>query len=91
MSKSNEVLEPRLVAVDSYHLSALDDQIQDISNECESLAYALNTIETSDLASQGVITAIRAALFSNSGLASIVSEQMGALILQPRVEVSSYE
>ena len=91
MNKSNEVLEPRLVAVDSYYLSVIDEQIQSLSNDCESLAYALNAIETNDLASEGVITAIRAALFANSEQAENLSIDMGALILQPRVEVNHYE
>ena len=91
MPQSNDVLEPRLVAVDSYYLSVLDERIQDLSNDSEHLAMALNAIKTDDDASKGVIVAIRSALLANSELASIVSEQMGALILQPRVEVMSHE
>ena len=91
MNQSNDILEPRLVAVDSYYLSVIDDRIQDLSNDAESLAMALSAIITDDDTSKGVITAIRAALLSNSELASIVSEQMSALILQPRVEVISHE
>ena len=91
MKNNNEILEPRLVAVDSYYLSVIDDRIQDLSNDAESLAMALSAIITDDDTSKGVITAIRAALLSNSELASIVSEQMSALILQPRVEVISHE
>ena len=91
MPQSNDVLEPRLVAVDSYYLSVIDDRIQDLSNDSEHLAMALSAIITDDDTSKGVITAIRAALLSNSELASIVSEQMSALILQPRVEVISHE
>ncbi|WP_333954159.1 hypothetical protein [Psychrobacter sp. S4(2024)] len=91
MSQSNDILEPRLVAVDSYYLSVLDDRIQDISNDCESLSMALSAIKTDDDTSKGVIVAVRAALLANSELASIISEQMSALILQPRVEVISHE
>jgi len=91
VKNNNEILEPRLVAVDSYYLSVIDDRIQDLSNDAESLAMALSAIITDDDTSKGVITAIRAALLSNSELASIVSEQMSALILQPRVEVISHE
>ena len=91
MHQLNEVLKPRLVAVDSYYLSVIDERIQDLSNDCESLAMALSAIHTDDDTNKGVIVAVRAALFSNSELASIVSEQMGALILQPRVEVISHE
>lgn len=91
MSQPNDILEPRLVAVDSYYLSVIDERIQDLSNDSEHLSMALSAIITDDDTSKGVITAIRAALLANSELASIVSEQMGALILQPRVEVISHE
>lgn len=91
MPQCNKVLEPRLVAVDSYYLSVIDERIQDLSNDSEHLAMALSAITTDDDTSKGVITAIRAALLANSELASIVSEQMGALILQPQVEVTRYE
>ncbi len=91
MPQSNEVLEPRLVAVDSYYLSVIDERIQDLSNNAEILAYALNTVEADDLASKGVIAAIQIALSNSSELAAELSEQMGALILQPRVEVISHE
>lgn len=91
MHQSNDVLEPRLVAVDSYYLSVLDERIQDLSNSCESLAYALSAIVADDISSEGVINAIRTALFVNSEQAEQLSEQMGALILQPRVEVISHE
>ena len=91
MPQSNDVLEPRLVAVDSYYLSVIDDRIQDLSNDAESLAMALNAINTDDDASKGVIVAVRAALFANSELASIVSEMMDGLINLPTVEVTSHE
>lgn len=66
MRQPNDVLEPRLVAVDSYYLSVIDDIVQDLSTDAEGLAMALNTIIANDDASKGVITAIRAALFHNS-------------------------
>ncbi|WP_010196988.1 hypothetical protein [Psychrobacter sp. PAMC 21119] len=92
MSQSNDVLEPCLVAVDSHTLSVVDDYIQDYSNECESLAYALNMIEVNDPASKGVIVAIRSALFAISENASELSDGlMTQLILQPQVEVISHE
>ncbi len=91
MSQSNDILEPRLVAVDSYYLSVIDDRIQDLSNNAESLAMALSAIHTDDDASKGVIVAVRAALFANSELASILSEQMSALILLPELEVTDHE
>ena len=91
MNKPNDVLEPRLVAVDSYYLSVIDDRIQDLSNDAESLSMALSAIKTDDDTSKGVIVAVRNALLANSELASIVSEMMDGLINLPTVEVTSYE
>lgn len=91
MNKPNDVLEPRLVAVDSYYLSVLDERIQDLSNDSEHLSIALSAIKTDDDASRGVIVAVRAALLANSELASIVSEQMSGLILLPEIKVNDYE
>ena len=91
MPQSNDVLEPRLVAVDSYYLSVIDDRIQDLSNDSEHLAMALNAINTDDDASRGVIVAVRSALLANSELASIVSEQMSGLILLPEIKVNDDE
>ena len=91
MSQSNDILEPRLVAVDSYYLSVINDRIQDLSNDAESLAMALNAINADDDASKGVIVAVRSALLANSELASIVSEMMDGLITLPTVEVISHE
>ena len=91
MKNNNEILEPRLVAVDSYYLSVINDRIQDLSNDAESLAMALNTINADDDASKGVIVAIRGALLANSELASIVSEMMDGLILLPEMGVTSHD
>ena len=91
MSQSNDILEPRLVAVDSYYLSVINDRIQELSNDAESLAMALNAINADDDASKGVVVAIRSALLANSELASIVSEMMDGLITLPTVEVTSHE
>ena len=91
MPQSNDVLEPRLVAVDSYYLSVINDRIQDLSNDAESLAMALNAINADDDASKGVIVAVRSALLANSELATIVSEMMDGLITLPTVEVISHE
>ena len=91
MPQSNDVLEPRLVAVDSYYLSVLDERIQDLSNDSEHLSMALNAISTADDTSRGVIVAVRAALLANSELASIVSEQMGGLILLPEIKANDDE
>ena len=89
MSQSNDVLEPRLVIVDSHLLAVVDDYIQDYSNECESLAYALNAIETRDPMSQGVVVAIRSALISISEHAGKTSADiMGNLITQDEVSIN---
>ena len=91
MPQSNDVLEPRLVAVDSYFLSVINDRIQDLSNDAESLSMALSAIKTDDDASKGVIVAVRSALLANSELATILSEMMDGLILLPEMEVTRHE
>ena len=91
MSQSNDILEPRLVPVDSYYLSVIDDRIQDLSNDAESLAMALSAIHTDDDTSKGVIVAVRSALLANGELASIVSEMLSGLILLPEIKVNDYE
>lgn len=91
MSQSNDILEPRLVAVDSYYLSVINDRIQDLSNDAESLSMALSAIKSDDDASRGVIVAVKSALLANSELASIVSEMLDGLIILPTVEVTSHE
>ena len=89
MSQSNNILAPRLVAVDSHLLSVVDDYIQDYSNDSESLAYALNLIEVNDPASKGVIVAIRSALLAQSEHASKMSADiMGELITQDEVKIN---
>ena len=40
MKNNNEILEPRLVVVDSYYLSVINDRIQDLSNDSEHLSMA---------------------------------------------------
>ncbi len=91
MESNNYILEPRLVAVDSYYLSVIDNRIQDLSNDAESLAMALNAINTDDEASKGIIVAVRSALLANSELGSIVSEMMSGLILLPEIKVNDDE
>jgi len=91
MSQSNEILEPRLVAVDSYHLSFINDMVQTLSSNSERLSMALNTIIADDDASKGVITAIQGALFHDSQQASDISEMLDQLIVLPPVEVTSHE
>lgn len=91
MSQSNDILEPRLVAVDSYYLSVINDRIQDLSNDAESLSMALSAIKTDDDASRGVIVAVKSALLANSELATILSEQMDGLILLPKLGATDHE
>ena len=91
MSQSNDILEPRLVVVDSYYLSVINDRIHDLSNDAESLAVALNAINTNDKTGKGVIVAVRSALLANSELASIVSEMMDGLINLLTMEITSHE
>ena len=91
MSQPNDRLEPRLVAVDSYYLSVINDRIQDLSNDAESLAMALSAITTTDDTSKGVIVAVKSALLANGELASIVSEMLSGLILLPEIKVNDYE
>jgi hypothetical protein len=79
------------VAVDSYHLSFINDMVQTLSSNSESLTMALNTIIADDDASKGVITAIQGALFHDSQQASDISEMLDALIVLPPVEVKSHE
>lgn len=89
MSHSNDILEPRLVAVDSHLLSVVDDYIQDYLNDSGSLAYALDLIEVNDPASKGVIVAIRSALLTQSEHASKISADiMGELITQDEVKIN---
>ena len=91
MSQSNDILEPRLVAVDSYHLSFINDMVQTLSSNSEHLSMALSAIKTDDDASKGVITAIQGALFHDSQSASDISEMLDQLIVMPLVEVTSHE
>ncbi|MDE0844088.1 MAG: hypothetical protein OSA85_08535 [Psychrobacter pacificensis] len=91
MSQSNDILEPRLVAVDSYYLSVINDRIQDLSNDSEYLSMALSAIKTDDDASRGVIVAVKNALLANSELATILSEMLDGLILLPELEVTDHE
>ena len=91
MSQSNDILEPRLVAVDSYHLSFINDMVQTLSSNSEHLSMALNTIIADDDASKGVITAIQGALFHDSQSASDISEMLDQLIVMPPVEIISHE
>ena len=91
MKNDSEVLEPRLVAVNSYYLSVINNRIQDLSNDAESLTMALSAISTDDDTRKGVIVAVRSALLANSELATILSEQIDGLILLPELEVTDHD
>lgn len=95
MSQTNDILEPRLVAVDTYTLCHVDNYIQDVSNDCESLAYALDTIETADPVSQGVIVAVRSTLLVHSEHASKMStditEELDCVLTTAKQEVTDHE
>jgi hypothetical protein len=91
VKNDSEVLEPRLVAVNSYYLSVINNRIQDLSNDAESLTMALSAISTDDDTSKGVIVAVRSALLANSELATILSEQIDGLILLPELEVTDHD
>lgn len=95
MSQSNDILESRLVAVDSHVLSVVDDYIQSYSSECESLGYALNALNkglADDPTSQGVLIAVQSALFRISQHAEETSEGiMEQLILAPEIKVTDHE
>lgn len=91
MSQSNDILEPWLVAVDSYYLSVISDRIQDLSNDSKHLVMVPNTINTDNNASKGVIVAVRSALFAISENTSKLSASIiQPLILLSKLEVSSY-
>ena len=81
----------RLVTVDSLYLRLMYDRIQDIYNDTEHLATALDAIKTKDDVSQGVLVAVKAALLSNSELAGIVSEMFCEHALPYQTEAIDHE
>ena len=81
----------RLVTVDSLYLRLMYDRIQDIYNDTEHLATALDAIKTKDDVSQGVLVAVKAALYANSELAGIVSEMFCEHALPYQTEAIDHE
>lgn len=81
----------RLVTVDSLYLRLMYDRIQDIYNDTEHLATALDAINTKDDVSQGVLVAVKAALLSNSELAGIVSDMFCDHALPYQAEATDHE
>ena len=81
----------RLVTVDSLYLRLMNDRVQDIYINTDHLATALDAINTKDDVSQGVLVAVKAALYANSELAGIVSDMFCEHALPYQVEASSHE
>ena len=81
----------RLVTVDSIYLRLMYDRIQDIYNDTDHLATALDAINTKDDVSQGVLVAVKAALLTNSELAGIVSEMFCEHALPYQAEAIDHE
>lgn len=91
VNQPTEKSAPHVVTVDSHILSIMDNYIQSISSECQSLAMVLSTIKKDDPISKAVITVVRKALLINSTeaakLHADIQEQLSSL---PKLEVSSY-
>ena len=81
----------RLVTVDSIYLRLMYERIQDIYRDTDHLATALDAINTKDDVSQGVLVAVKAALYANSELAGIVSEMFCEHALPYQAEATDYE
>ncbi len=80
-----------LVTVDSLYLRVMNDRVQDIYRDTEHLANALDAIKTADDVSQGILVAVKAALFANSELAGIVSDMFCDFALPYQTEVTDHE
>lgn len=81
----------RLVTVDSLYLRLMNDRVQDIYINTDHLATALDAINTKDDVSQGVLVAVKAALYANSELAGIVSEMFCEHALPYQTEATDHE
>ena len=90
-SISIDTLAERLVTVDSLYLQLMYDRIQDIYRDTDHLATALDAINTKDDISQGVLVAVKAALYANSELAGIVSEMFCEHALPYQAEATDHE
>ena len=73
------------------YLRLMYDRIQDIYNDTDHLATALDAIKTKDDVSQGVLVAVKAALLTNSELAGIVSDMFCEHALPYQTEVTDHE
>lgn len=81
----------RLVTVDSLYLQLMYDRIQDIYHDTDHLATALDAIKTKDEVSEGVLVAVKAALYASSELAGIVSDLFCEHALPYQTEVTDHE
>lgn len=90
-SISSDTPAERLVTVDSLYLRLMYDRIQDIYHDTDHLATALDAINTKDDVSQGVLVAVKAALYANSELAGIVSEMFCEHALPYQTEAKDHE
>ncbi len=90
-SVSSDTPAERLVTVDSLYLRLMYDRIQDIYHDTDHLATALDAIKTKDEVSQGILVAVKTALFANSELAGIVSDLFCEHALPYQTEVTSHE
>ena len=90
-SISSDTPAERLMTVDSLYLRLMYDRIQDIYNDTEHLATALDAIKTKDDVSQGVLVAVKAALYASSELAGIVSEMFCEHALPYQAEATDHE
>ena len=90
-SISIDTLAERLVSVDSLYLQLMYDRIQDIYRDTDHLATALDAIKTKDDVSQGVLVAVKAALYANSELAGIVSDMFCEHALPYQAEATDHD
>ena len=81
----------RLVTVDSLYLRLMNDRVQDIYINTDHLATALDAINTKDDVSQGVLVAVKAALYATSELAGIVSDMFCEHALPYQAEATDHE
>lgn len=72
-------------------LEVVNERLITLSIDTEHFAMALQSVQTDNPIASGVIQAVITALFSNSVLATELSEIMDGLITMPELEVMRYE
>ena len=85
MSQSNDRL---LQIADT--LEHINEQLILLSIDTEHYAMALQSVQTNDPVSMGIIQAVIAALFRDSLFATDASEQMDSVLSMPEMEVTRY-